>query len=349
LSITKNLINWYQLHKRNLPWRQTQNPYFILISEVMLQQTQVTKVLNYYQPFIQQFPDVFALANAKVEQVLKIWEGLGYYARARNLHAAAQMIVKNMAGEFPTAYSQLKSLPGIGEYIAAAVLSIAYDQPLAVVDGNVKRVLARAYRIDKPINKSSSFYTFQEIAQQLLDQNQPGHFNQAIMELGALICRPVNPYCDQCPIKAFCKANNTDQVHLFPVKLKKNRIPEYHLVAGIVYKGNQFLIVRRKIDGFLGGMWEIPGGRIQGDELPEQTCIRFIRENVNITAEIVEYLAQIRHAYSHFKIKMDIFRCHYLEGEEILNGYIDSRWITKNEVTQYPFHLANHKVFKLLG
>jgi len=314
----------------------------------MLQQTQVKKVLEYYQKFVKRFPDLESLAEAALQDLLKAWEGLGYYARARNLHKAAQVVVEDMAGEIPADYAAFRKLPGVGEYIAAAVQSIAFNAPYAVVDGNVKRVLARLFLIDAPINQSTSTKIFQGKADLLLDQTASGIFNQAMMELGATVCRPQSPTCIVCPVNTACRAFQTARQEEFPVRQKSKPLPEYHIVAGVIHKGDRILITQRKPEGLLGGLWEFPGGKLQVKETTEQACVRAIRAETNLLVEPTEYLTRVKHAYTHFKIVMDVFHCNYRSGEVVLNEAVDYRWITVDQIDQFPFPRSNHKFIPLL-
>jgi A/G-specific adenine glycosylase len=345
----KLLVEWYYRHHRRLPWRETRSPYRIWVSEVMLQQTQVQTVLPYYQQFLRHFPDVQTLANADLQAVLKAWEGLGYYARARNMHRAAKDIIQKHNGKFPESFEALRELPGIGDYIASAVLSIAFSQPYAVVDGNVKRVLSRLCELSEPVNKSVSYKTFKAAAEKLLDHRQPGMFNQALMELGALVCTPKNPDCGHCPIHSRCGAHLTGRVEQFPKRIRRPKTPLHHIAVGVVYKNKHVLITRRKPEGLLGGLWEFPGGKVQKNESPEKACIREIKEEVNLTVTVDGHISQVKHAYTHFKILMEVFLCRYVAGEVKLNGPMDFRWITLQEIDQYPFPKANHKFFHLLS
>ena len=344
----KNLLTWFEIHSRQLPWRETEDPYCIWVSEVMLQQTQVKKVLEYYQKFVGRFPNVESLAEAGLQDLLKTWEGLGYYARVRNLQKAAQVVVADLKGEIPADYAAFRQLPGVGEYIAAAVQSIAFNAPYAVVDGNVKRVLARVFLIETPINQSASIKIFQEKADLLLEHTVPGIFNQAMMELGARVCRPKSPTCIVCPVNTVCRAFQTARQEEFPVRRKSKPRPEYHIVAGVIHKGDRILITQRKPEGLLGGLWEFPGGKIQVKETPERACVRAIREETNLLVEPTEYLTRVKHAYTHFKIVMDVFHCNYQSGEVVLNEAIDYRWITADQIDQYPFPRSNHKFIPLL-
>lgn len=344
----EKLRTWYQTHHRKLPWRESTNPYHIWISEIMLQQTQVKTVIPYFLNFIDRFPTLQDLADSDLEMVLKMWEGLGYYARARNFHKAVNIIAKDLNGTIPVELHQFKKLPGVGDYIGAAVQSIAFDLPFAVVDGNVKRVLARLYCIKHPANKPSSHKYFKDYADGLLDKINPGIFNQAMMELGALICTPRNPQCKNCPVSEFCKAFLSDKVGGYPMRVKTKKVPFYHIATGIVRKNGKLLITRRKLDGLLGGLWEFPGGKLKNHENAPTACIREILEETGITGEIESHLTTIHHAYTHFKIQMDIFYCHYISGRIHLNGPIDFRWIRLKDIDNFAFPKANLKFIPMI-
>lgn len=227
----KKLIDWYLDNKRDLPWRGTKNPYNIWLSEIILQQTRVAQGTPYYFAFIETFPEVTALANAPQEQVLKLWQGLGYYSRARNLHTAAKYIVESCDGVFPDTYKGLLSLKGVGDYTASAIGSICFDLPTAVVDGNVYRVLSRIFGVETPINSSQGMKEFKALAQALLDESRPGTHNQAVMEFGARYCVPQNPNCDACIFNNRCDAYKNKKVALLPVKLKKLKVKKRYFIT----------------------------------------------------------------------------------------------------------------------
>ena len=346
--LRKQLMKWYRANHRDLPWRRSNTPYHIWVSEVMLQQTQVKTVLNYYRRFLTKFPNIKRLAAADLQAVLKVWEGMGYYARARNLHRAAKAVVQNHRGRVPDQWETFHNLPGVGDYIAAAVLSIAFNQPHPVVDGNVKRVLARLHKIRAPVNQPGSDKQFKKAAAQLLDSRQPGTFNQAMMELGALICKPRNPLCDVCPLTRICRAYQTQQVADFPKRQKLKATPQYHIAVGVVFKNDRVLITRRKAEGLLGGLWEFPGGKIKEGESAQGACIREIKEEVNLDVQIDRHLVQVKHAYTHFRIVMEVFCCKYVSGRVYLRGPAAFRWIRLAEYKNYPFPKANHKFIPLL-
>jgi len=344
-SFRKALMDWYLVNQRDLPWRKTTNPYHIWVSEVMLQQTQVNTVLPYYHNFLQRFGSLEQLVRADLQDVLKAWEGLGYYARARNLHRAAGIILNHHHGIVPDGWEGFRKLPGVGDYIAAAVLSIAFGKPYPVVDGNVKRVLARLFLVEEPVNKSTSIKIFKEAAGQLLSPQNPGTFNQAMMELGALICKPQQLLCSTCPVQRMCLAYGTGRVGEYPKKLKRSPTPQFKIAVGVVFKNGNVLITRRKPEGLLGGLWEFPGGKIRNNEKAKDACIREIKEETNLSIGADSHLVRIKHAYTHFKIVMDVFCCSYISGKVKLNGPVDHRWIKLDKLDGYPFPRANHKFF----
>ena len=342
------LMDWYTRHGRSLPWRETDDPYRIWVSEVMAQQTRIQTVIPYYQRFLEKFPDIESLARSDLQTVLKLWEGLGYYGRARNFHAAAKAVADKFNGRVPDDPDAFKRLKGVGDYICAAVTSIAFGRPLAVVDGNVKRVLARIFEIDAPVNVPSSYKRFGTLAGELLDTAHPGRFNQAMMELGALVCRPRNPPCEACPVQTFCRAFKSGRVEGLPKRTPRTRTPEYHIAVGVVRKNGRMLITRRRNDGLLGGLWEFPGGKVKPGETAEDACIREIAEETGLVVRVETHLTHVRHAYTHFKIRMDVFICRYESGRVALSGPEDSRWIRPEGTDRYPFPGANRKFIPLL-
>jgi A/G-specific adenine glycosylase len=348
-SLRKALMDWYLVNQRDLPWRKASNPYPIWVSEVMLQQTQVTTVLPYYHEFLKRFPSLNRLARANLQEVLKAWEGMGYYARARNLHKAAGVVISRHKGIIPQSWQDFRKLPGVGDYIAAAVLSIAFSKSYPVVDGNVKRVLSRLLVMQEPVNQSPPKKTFQQTAAELLDAKRPGTFNQAIMELGAMVCKPRNPLCKTCPVQTWCLAYQTGRTSEFPKKLKKQAVPQYQITVGVVFKNGRVLITRRKPEGLLGGLWEFPGGKIKKAEKAAAACIREIKEEVNLAVKIDSHLCRVRHAYTHFKIQMEVFCCSYVAGRIRLNGPVDHRWIRLDQLAEFPLPKANHKFLSQLN
>lgn len=340
--ITHRLLDWYHESHRDLPWRRDHDPYRVWVSEVMLQQTQVATVIPYYHRFLARFPTLTALASASIDDVLKLWEGLGYYARARNLHRAAQVVVNEHNGMVPRDPTTFASLPGVGTYMTAAVQSIAFGAPLAVVDGNVKRVVARLFAVSDSIDTRAGTRAVQQHADELLDRSKPGTFNQALMELGALVCRPLNPSCDQCPVSRDCAALSRG-VLAFPVRDARREVPLQKIAVGVVSNGNRVLITRRAEKGMLGGLWEFPGGKVRRGEKHARACAREIAEETGLRVEVKERITRVKHEYTHLSVEIDVFRCRYRGGNVVLDGPTDYRWITLDETSQYAFPKANHK------
>ncbi len=342
------LLSWYGKSHRRLPWREIRDPYRIWVSEVMLQQTQVRTVIPYYQKFIEKFPEVRALASVDLEEVLKSWELLGYYARARNLHRAAKIVMEKYGGVIPDSYSRFIELPGVGEYVAAAVMSIAFRQPYPVLDGNVKRVLTRLWTLNFPVNDLKNRKKISAKLHAIFNENKPGEFNQAIMELGAVICKPRRPDCQACPVSKFCRAYQAGRQEKFPLKGVKKPLPEHAIAVGVIENEGKILITRRKEEGLLGGLWEFPGGKIGTGETAADACVREITEEVNLAVSVTEHLARVKHAYSHFRIIMDVYLCKFREGAVELNGPVDFRWISLLEIDRYPYPAATHKILPLV-
>jgi len=256
--IACKLIEWYKVHQRILPWRGINDPYRIWISEIILQQTRVVQGLDYYNRFIERFPDVHSLAVASEQEVLKYWQGLGYYSRARNLHATAHNLETNFGGKFPEDYKSILSLKGIGEYTAAAIASFAFNAPYPVVDGNVFRFLSRLFAIEEPIDTANGKKLFTELANRMMDKSQAGLFNQAIMEFGALQCIPASPDCSACPFEAQCMACSSGKVNDFPVKCNKTKVKTIYLYYFHIHSGNHIYIRKRKEKGIWQNLYEFP-------------------------------------------------------------------------------------------
>lgn len=347
-AIRRHLGKWYDGNRRDLPWRQTRDPYAVWVSEVMLQQTQVRTAIPYYHRFLERFPDVMHLAAADEQSVLKNWEGLGYYSRARNLHRASRWIAAHLSGQLPSDWSGMRSLPGVGDYIAAAVLSIAHGRPYAVVDGNVKRVLARLFRVQEPVNRPAGHSVYQALADQLLDVDAPGRHNQAVMELGAVICTPKNPECGRCPIGRFCRSFQAGEVLRYPRRIQSRPVPLKHQVAGVILKRGRLLLTRRPDDGFLGGLWEFPGGLLDEGEPPADACARWLDHATGLKVSVDSKVVTVRHAYTHFKLRMDLFLCHWRSGAVSLNGPAAFRWLSIGQLAEFPLHKAVHKALPSL-
>jgi A/G-specific adenine glycosylase len=345
-TIAQKLLKWFQANKRSLPWRKTNDPYAIWVSEVMLQQTQVNTVIPYYERFLKKFPSIESLAKSDPDHVLKCWEGLGYYARALNLQKASQIVLNQFSGQVPSDPVLFRQLPGVGDYINAAVQSIAFGHRLAVVDGNVRRVLSRLFEMTETVNDNKYAKKFADQAQRLICNQFPGNYNQSIMELGALICTPKKPQCVRCPLSNHCQAFFHDTISIFPMRKKSPVIPTENWVAAIIQKDNKYLLTQRKPGGFLGGLWEFPGGKMDTFETKQNACLRHIKEQLQISIHIKNHVTQIKHAYTHFKQNMDAFLCQYHSGTIVLNGPADYKWIGWSEINQFALPKSNLKFLK---
>lgn len=343
------LLAWYEREKRELPWRSTDDPYSIWVSEVMLQQTRVDQAIPYYHRFLEAFPSVEALAEADLDEVLQQWEGLGYYSRARHLHRAARQVVREHDGRLPRTEDEIQELPGIGPYTASAVLSIAFNKPHAVVDGNVSRVLSRVFAIEDDVTKYATKRLLRSLAEQLLAEEQPETFNQAVMELGAMVCTPSSPRCEGCPLREVCAAYTAGTPTAYPVKSSRKAIPHHNIAVGLVFDGNeQVLITKRPEDAMLGGLWEFPGGKQENEEALHQTCARELREELGIEVSVGPLYHELKHAYSHFKITLHAFPCRIVEGTpEPANG-MPMEWVSIEELSAYAFPRANRRIIEKL-
>jgi len=259
MNFKNKLTNWYSINKRELPWRATKNPYYIWLSEIILQQTQVKQGLPYYNAFVETYPTVYDLAKASEESVLKLWQGLGYYSRARNLHFTAKYIVNELNGKFPNTYKDLLKLKGVGDYTASAIASIAFNEVAAVVDGNVYRVLSRYFGIDTPINSTAGIKEFKVLASSLIDKNQPATYNQAIMEFGAKQCKPKSPDCNACPLEDSCFALQKGLVDTLPIKLKKTKVTiKYFNFIVFIDTNNKTMLEKRTKKGIWQNLYQFP-------------------------------------------------------------------------------------------
>ena len=350
-QLSQVLLAWYDGFGRDLPWRRTRDPYAIWVSEIMLHQTQVITAIPFYQRFLSLFPTVEHLAEATLDRVLKAWEGMGYYARARNLYAAARRVMSEYGGRVPDAWEQLVDLPGVGDYTAGAILSIAYGQDRAAVDGNVRRVLSRVFHVTDEITSPQAQRRIQEIATGLLPSGRAGDFNQALMDLGATICGPRQPRCLLCPLTAFCQAHRMGIQAELPVRAPRKAVPHYEVAAAVIWRDRQhrvFLVAQRPLEGLLGGLWEFPGGKREDGETFSRCLRREIEEELGLGIEVGRRLTVVQHGYTHFRITMHTFHAYPVHGEPQAIEVADWRWITLDQVGMLPFSAADHKVIAAL-
>lgn len=314
----------------------------------MLQQTQVATVIDYFNRFLKRFPTVEKLARARQDTVLKLWEGLGYYSRGRNLHKAAKTIVTEYDGQLPDTVDGLQKIPGIGRYTAGAIASIAFSKPAPILDGNVIRVLCRVFRIKSNPKDTAVKNKLWQLADTLVHTKHPGDFNEAMMELGALVCTPIAPACQACPLMKVCAAFKHNEQDSLPVKQKQAQLPHYTIVVGIVFKDDKILIDKRRQNALLGGLWEFPGGKKKKTESFKQAVAREVKEEAGITIEVGKRLCIVKHTYSHFKITLHAYLCDYKNGTAKPLGCDAVKWIVPKNLTKYAFPAANSKIIKKL-
>lgn len=348
MNVAGPLLAWYWQNRRDLPWRHTSDPYAIWVSEAMLQQTQVATVIPYYQRFLTTLPTVQALAAADEESVLKLWEGLGYYSRARNLHRAACMVVDDLGGHFPDTAETLKQLPGVGPYMAGAVASIAFGRPEPVLDGNVERVLTRLYSIAEPAKEHATHKRLWAVAGELLSPDHPGDYNQAMMELGATVCSVRAPRCGACPLHALCQARADGTPEAYPVKVAKKASPHHDIAVGIVEQGGKVLLVRRPRSGLLGGMWEFPGGRCLDGEAVIDGVQRQLKTRFGLSVSLADALAPVPHVFTHRKVTLHPYRCQPSDDRVALVYHTDHRWLDLDQVADLPLPRAHQKIVAAL-
>jgi A/G-specific adenine glycosylase len=343
-AFRRALLRWYRRSARDLPWRSTRDPYLIWLSEAMLQQTQVATVIPYFERFRSRYPTVAELAAAPQDDVLKLWEGLGYYSRARNLHRAAQEIAQ--AGQFPRSAAQWQALPGIGRYSSAAIASIASGEPVAVVDGNVKRVLARVHAIRESISDGAIERQLWQLADGLLARRSAGDHNQAMMELGARICRPRRPDCDLCPVRRYCAADRQGIAEQLPVKMAKPKAVELQAQMALVECRNKLLVRRRPSRGIFGGLWEFP--TIWSDNGRDFSLPELIEKLTGQRARLGEVQAVVAHALTHRRITLEVYRISLKQREAIRSGGDERRWLRRAELDQVALSQLYHKALAAL-
>lgn len=329
-ALARRLLIWYRQNKRILPWRDHPDPYAVWISEIMLQQTRVDTVIPYFERWFAKFPTIKALADADKQEILNLWEGLGYYSRARNLHKAAKILVADYDAKLPEDSAALQKLPGIGRYTAAAISSMAFGQDAAALDGNIRRVYARIFNIADVLGTTNAEKIFWDLAEENIPSGEAGDYNQALMDLGALICTSRNPSCGECPVKELCQAKKLGIQDERPVRKEKKTLPQYLHAAALIVEEGKVLLAQRPEKGLLGGMWEFPNGRVNGDPAGELASV--IDKGYQLKVKVVDALGEVDHAYTHFKIKEVAFRCTLIRSSHKEN----LRWVALNKLDDYP-------------
>ncbi|MGZ5554395.1 MAG: A/G-specific adenine glycosylase [Candidatus Aminicenantales bacterium] len=343
-NFADQLLVWYGVHRRKLPWRRNRDPYRIWVSEIMLQQTTVPAVIPYFERWVRVFPDVRNLARAPLRKVLREWQGLGYYQRARNLHQAARRVAREHGGKIPADEKTLRALPGFGPYTTAAGLSLAFGQPLPVVDANVRRVLMRILglrgqaepRVDKELRV---------FLDKFFPASAPGDFNQAMMELGALVCRSRSPQCLACPVRRFCRAAREGIQETIPLP-KKLTLQKIEVVVAVIEKDGRVLLQERPAGGLLAGLWEFPGGKVEPGEGLTAALRREIREELGAEIEDIRRLTTVRHAYTRFEATLHAFRCRI--SSPGFKAGLRQRWVTPGGIQRYPLPSGSVKIVDFL-
>ena len=337
-KIQSQLLRWFDKNKRDLPWRKTRDPYAVWISEMMLQQTQVATAIPYYERFLKSFPTVHHLARADLSDVLRVWEGLGYYSRARNLHKAAGTVVTLFNGLIPDNFEDLLTLPGIGRYTAGAILSIAFNREAPVLDGNVTRVLCRLYAIPGDPKERKTEERLWSVSGSLIPKGSAHSFNQALMELGATICTPREPLCLLCPLQRFCSASKQGKPEAYPKKESKKEIPHVEAVSAVIIKENRVLLRQRPPRGLLGGLWEFPNWETEKGNDLKRSLKSHLKKEVALTAKVNGLVATLKHTYSHFKITLHVYYC------RIPNGKVPGKWVPVRDLHQYPMSRLHRRI-----
>jgi A/G-specific adenine glycosylase len=343
------LLDWFSRNARSLPWRRDYAPYHVWISEIMLQQTQAERAALYFERWMRRFPDIRSVAEADPEEVLKCWEGLGYYSRARNLHRAAREMTLRHGGELPLDRESLLRLPGIGEYTAGAVLSIAGNEPVAAVDANVERVFARLFDIDAPVKSPIAANYIRHMAGALIPPGEARAFNQALMDLGALVCGR-KARCQSCPLAGFCRAKRLGIVAERPVPGKKYGYSALEIISGVLVHNGRLFIQKRLDSGVWAGLWEFPGGRLEAGEEPAAGVVREFFEETEFPVTVKRCLGVVRHAYTRYRIRMHCFVCGFAQAPDseppapVLHAATDFRWAFPAELEGYAFPAGHRKL-----
>lgn len=343
-EIQNILLSWFAANQRNLPWRESYDPYHIWISEIMGQQTQMDRVVQYFQRWLKLFPDVNAVAEARQLHILKAWEGLGYYSRARNIQKTARILVREYSGLIPADMKQLLHLPGIGPYTAAAILSIAYNKPVPLLDANVERVFSRLLDLEQSVKLATVRKQLHLVAEDLLPKQKARQFNQALMEFGALVCRPKSPDCVHCPLTDLCRARQHGTVSRRPLVVNKVDRVEIIMACGVIYSGDRIYIQQRLADDVWGGLWEFPGGRLKEGESPEEAACREIYEETEFSISRLQPLATVTHHYSRYRVTLHGFVCRLQStlDKPILHAASQYRWLPLSGLSDFPFP-AGHR------
>jgi len=344
-KIQFKLLRWFDKNKRDLPWRKTKDPYAIWVSEIMLQQTQVATVIPYYQKFLKSFPTLHHLAKANLSKVLKIWEGLGYYSRARNLHRASRIVLNHFHGKIPDTLEDLLSLPGIGRSTAGAILSFAFDKEAPILDGNAKRVFSRLFAVSGSPAEIKTEQLLWKISESLIPKGYSNPFNQALMDLGAMLCISKGPQCPRCPLHRFCKGKASGKPEKFPLKRIKKKIPHIEAIASVIQKDGKVLLNQRLPAGLLGGLWEFPNWKIEGKpKLRSRSRLKnYIKKEMGMNVKVDESIGVLHQTFSHFKLTLHVYYC------VVMGKNKKGRWVAVGNLHLLPMSRIHRRIANALS
>lgn len=337
-KMQKQLLRWFEKKGRDLPWRRSRDPYAIWVSEIMLQQTQVATVIPYYQKFLKAFPTIRHLAQADLSKVLKAWEGLGYYSRARNLHHASKVVLNHFQGNIPDNLKDISTLPGIGKYTAGAILSIAYNKEAPILDGNVKRVLSRLFAVSSNSVRGKTEDLLWQLSESLIPEGFASSFNQALMDLGAMVCTPKDPQCSFCPLDRLCKGKASGDPERYPSKMVKKKIPHIEAIAAVLHKDGKVLLNQRPPRGLLGGLWEFPNWKSEGNPRLRSRLRDYIKKEMGMNVEVKGSIGTFKQTFTHFKLTLYTYYCH-AKG----NGK-EGKWIAIKKLGQLAMPRIHRRI-----
>lgn len=341
-KIQSRLLGWFEKNGRDLPWRKTRDPYAIWVSEIMLQQTQVPTVIPYYKKFLKTFPTFRHLAQSNLSKVLKVWEGLGYYSRARNLHLTSRIVLSHFRGRIPDNLQDLLTLPGIGKYTAGAILSIAYNKEAPILDGNVKRVLSRLFMISGDPREKKTENHLWRLSESLIPKGFASPFNQALMDLGSMVCTPKDPQCSRCPLHRLCKGKASGKPEEYPSRVIKKKIPHIEAISAVIIKDGKVLLNQRPPKGLFGGLWEFPNWKSEGKRGLRFRLRNYIKKEMGINVEVKESIGTFKQAFTHFKLTLHVFTC------EAIDGKGRGKWIPIKNLDQLAMPRIHRRIAEVI-
>jgi A/G-specific adenine glycosylase len=344
-KIQTRLLSWFKKNGRDLPWRKTRDPYAIWVSEILLQQTQVAIVIPYYHKFLKFFPTIWYLAKSNLSEVLKVWEGLGYYSRARNLHRAAQIVLDHFHGKIPSTLEDLLSLPGIGRSTAGAILSFAFHKEAPILDGNAKRVLSRLFAVSSHSVGDKTEDFLWQISEWLIPKGFSNPFNQALMDLGSMLCTPTDPQCFRCPLQHFCRGRALGDPGRFPAKKEKRTIPHVESVAAVIMKDKKVHLSQRPPEGFLGGLWEFPNWRVE-EKARSRLRSRLrnqAKKELGMNIKFKEPVGTFKQTFSHFKLTLHAYYC------QPIGKKTKGKWASIENLSDFPMSKIHRHIAETIS